>query len=48
MADALPAPQLPGPQTAGQGDTAEPRKKRTIVFDDSAAEDDLDVPDFLK
>jgi cell division protein FtsZ len=27
---------------------AEPRKKRTIVFDDSAAEDDLDVPDFLK
>jgi cell division protein FtsZ len=27
---------------------SEPRKKRTIIFDDSASEDDLDVPDFLK
>jgi cell division protein FtsZ len=27
---------------------AEPKKPRTILFDDSASEDDLDVPDFLK
>ena len=27
---------------------AEPRPRRTIVFDDSTVEDDLDVPDFLK
>ncbi len=26
----------------------EPKKPRTILFDDSAIEDDLDVPDFLK
>ena len=26
----------------------EPKKPRTIIFDDSAVEDDLDVPDFLK
>ena len=38
MADALPAPQLPGPQTAGQGDTAEPRKKREGYKPSKAAE----------
>ena len=27
---------------------AEPKKPRTILFDDAAIEDDLDVPDFLK
>jgi cell division protein FtsZ len=27
---------------------SEPRPKRTIVFDDSTVDDDLDVPDFLK
>jgi cell division protein FtsZ len=27
---------------------SEPKKPRTILFDDSAVEDDLDVPDFLK
>jgi cell division protein FtsZ len=27
---------------------AEPKKPRTILFDDSASDDDLDVPDFLK
>ncbi len=41
----------PGPAEPGEREItlpSEPKKPRTILFDDSATDDDLDVPDFLK
>ena len=47
-ADETAVPSGPGEPEREITLPAEPKKPRTILFDDAAIEDDLDVPDFLK